>query len=125
MFSFFKNLFGGDSGTETQIRMELDKWERQEEVLWKQKSRIQWLREGDRNTKFFHNSLLQRRNQNRILTLVQGLGERTDSHEVIERELVNHFKTLLTEPDQDRMEVIHMRSPGTFLSLSPLTKIDS
>jgi hypothetical protein len=42
-----------------------------------------------------------------ISTLVQGLGEKTDSPEVIERELVNYFKTLLTEADQDRMETIY------------------
>jgi predicted metal-dependent RNase len=50
--------------------------------------------------------LLQRRNQNKISTIVQSSGERTDSTEDIEKELVNHFKTLLTEPDQDRTEVI-------------------
>jgi hypothetical protein len=42
----------------------------QEEILWKQKSRIQWLKEGDRNTKFFHRSVMQRRHSNRITHLI-------------------------------------------------------
>lgn len=33
----------------------------QEEVLWMQKSRVDWLHFGDRNTKFFHTTTLVRR----------------------------------------------------------------
>jgi hypothetical protein len=42
----------------------------QEEILWRQKSRVQWLQEGDRNTKFFHRSTIQRRHVNHISHLV-------------------------------------------------------
>lgn len=41
----------------------------QEEILWLQKSRVEWLQAGDRNTTFFHLSTLIRRRKNRIEAL--------------------------------------------------------
>lgn len=40
---------------------EVDTILRQEESLWKQRSRTQWLKEGECNTKYFHTSTLTRR----------------------------------------------------------------
>lgn len=44
----------------------LEKVLEREEIFWKQKSREQWLREGDRNTKFFHLSTMRHRTYNKI-----------------------------------------------------------
>lgn len=38
----------------------------EEEVWWQQKSRVQWLREGDKNTSFFHAFTRKRRQQHRV-----------------------------------------------------------
>jgi hypothetical protein len=37
-----------------------------EEIMWRQRSRIQWLAEGDKNTRFFHMWASQQRKKNRI-----------------------------------------------------------
>jgi hypothetical protein len=41
----------------------------QEEVMWRQRSHVQWLAAGDRNTRFFHLRASQRRKKNRVSEL--------------------------------------------------------
>lgn len=52
-----------------QLRVEYEKILDEEELLWKQKSRVDWIQFGDQNMKFFHNKALVRRSLNKISTL--------------------------------------------------------
>lgn len=57
---------------EKKLRNDLDKVMHQEELLWFQNSRENWVIYGDRNTKFFHTTTLVRRNRNTIRSLRKG-----------------------------------------------------
>ncbi|KAI9118304.1 hypothetical protein K1719_010636 [Acacia pycnantha] len=56
------------SEAEELVRQIEDVW-RKEEVYWWQRSRVSWLSCGDRNTKFFHSTVIQLRIRNKILRL--------------------------------------------------------
>ena len=69
----------------------------EEEVL-RQKSRVQWLESGDRNTAFFHHMIRNRRNANRIVSLITPEGTQTISEEDTKLEAIRYFKSLLGSP---------------------------
>jgi predicted metal-dependent hydrolase len=91
---------------EEKVNQQLEARKGQEEILWKHKSRIEWLKEGDRNTKFFHRTTIHRRHTNRTTQLTSTNGEPIHSHEDLEKTLIDYYKDLLTEPLPDRYEAI-------------------
>eukprot|EP00253_Pinus_taeda_P005215 PITA_05215 len=82
---------------EHSLWMELEARRLQEEILWKQKSRIRWLKEGEKNTKFFHRSTIQRRMHNNIAFINNNQGDRIEKHEDIEKAFRDHFQEALKE----------------------------
>nr|TKR98083.1 hypothetical protein D5086_0000206310 [Populus alba] len=87
-----------------------------EEAIFKQRSRIQWLKLGDRNTKFFHRSLLHRQSRNGIHVLADETA--MDSFSKISGLAINHDKSyvFLSGVDPDlRIAITNQLSfkPGT------------
>jgi hypothetical protein len=84
------------------IRKQLEDRYAREEILWRKKSRIQWLKEGEKKSKFFPRSMIQRRHINKITRLEDNQGQIIMDHKGIERELVRYFKEMLSELYLDR-----------------------
>jgi hypothetical protein len=91
---------------EEKLQAELEERQKQEEILWRHKSRVQWLKEGEKNTKFFHRSMVHKRYINKITQLEDNQGNPILDHASIEAELINYYKYLLMEPIRDRMSTI-------------------
>jgi hypothetical protein len=63
----------------------LDELLLREEIMWKKRSRIEWLRDGDRNTRFFHRKASGRRKRNKIVKLRRNDGSFATDEEEIKR----------------------------------------
>ena len=76
-------------------REEFKKWVDLEEVSWRQKSRETWLKEGDRNTRFFHRMANSHRRRNSIRNISIN-GRRCVKDPEIKEGLVGAFQSLLS-----------------------------
>ena len=74
---------------------------RAEEGFLKQKSRIQWLKLGDKNTNFFHKAVKARNSKCSIKSITLENGCRIEDPASIGQEFVNHFQSVLGSNMQD------------------------
>eukprot|EP00253_Pinus_taeda_P036190 PITA_36190 len=91
---------------EQEMEEKLLERDRQEEVSWRQKSRIRWLKEGEKNTKFFHKTTVQWRMRNQISQVNNAQGVKVETQEEIEQEFLHYFKEMSQEPNINRDEEI-------------------
>ena len=82
---------------ESRLRRELDDVLEQKEMLWYQKSRLDFIKDGDRNTKFFQVSTLIRRWQNKIESLKNNDGVCIHDKEAVKELVVTYFQSLYSE----------------------------
>ncbi|GJS75909.1 RNA-directed DNA polymerase, eukaryota, reverse transcriptase zinc-binding domain protein [Tanacetum coccineum] len=69
-----------------------------ENSLLMQKAKIEWLRDGDRNTSFFHKIIKGRKHKGRIMSVCNEKGDRFENEKVAEQ-FVMHFQEFLGKKD--------------------------
>ncbi|XP_058070075.1 uncharacterized protein LOC131219091 [Magnolia sinica] len=84
----------------------------QEELFWKQKSRISWLHEGDRNTKFFYDSVRVKCRKLVIDRIKTPSGEILDNRVNIGREAEAYFKDLFSAQSRTDNEALLSSIPA-------------
>lgn len=82
-----------------QLRQELNEEYYNEEIFWRQKSRLDWLKARDQNTRFFHAITKNRRAQNQIHSLVDADGKEWFEEGDLGRVVEGYFKTLFSSED--------------------------
>ncbi|KAL5800890.1 hypothetical protein ACOSQ3_032522 [Xanthoceras sorbifolium] len=73
---------------------ELESLLSKEELYWKQRSRVDWLLAGDKNSKFFHRRATARKKKNMISSLVNGRGIRRESEQGMSSVVLDYFSDL-------------------------------
>ena len=83
-----------NSDEEKKIELRLCELFEREEIMARQRSRVDWLREGDRNTSFFHARASARRRTNRIKFLNKADGSICKDHEGIKSMVYEFYANL-------------------------------
>ncbi|KAL2896303.1 hypothetical protein RDABS01_038087 [Bienertia sinuspersici] len=85
---------------------EIDELERREEEFWAQRSRQVWLKEGDKNTAFFHKKAQQRRYRNTIRGVFDDGGNWREEEEEMEEIFLEFFSNLFKANGSHDAELI-------------------
>ncbi|KAK5845345.1 hypothetical protein PVK06_001517 [Gossypium arboreum] len=98
------------------LHQELENVLHHEELLWRQKAMCDWLKMGDRNTKYFHTRALQRRKNNHIHAIRDSDGNWIYDPKLIEREANVFFQRLY----KDVPDPLGTLPPNRFPHLDPV-----
>ena len=93
------------------LKRELHSLLAKEERLWRQRSRVEWLKAGDRNTRYFHCRATQRQRHNYVYQLKNSVGQWTTHHAQVPALFIDHYNSLFQtgSPDQIEQVVEHIK----------------
>ena len=94
------------------IQLQIENLLEQEEIYWIQRGRVNWLKQGDQNTSFFHRSATARRKRNFIKSLKNDSGDLVDDQDQLMSMATSYFDQLFTTEVQEP-------DPAVFDKISP------
>ncbi|KAF7131590.1 hypothetical protein RHSIM_Rhsim09G0083100 [Rhododendron simsii] len=105
-----ENRFNADNYVKEKVMITKleDLWQK-EAMFWHQRSRVNWLRMGDKNARFFHLSTIHRRQKNQVAKLKDENGIWQVDKECIVGVIKGHFEKLYSPP--------HTRDIAAIISL--------
>ena len=119
-----EGLYAYDNATTEQIAAalkELSDALKAEEMFWKQKSKVFWLWEGDKNTKYFHALTKQRRARNKITQLLDAEGNIVEDEEGLVAIATSYFRQIFESSiPEDIEEKFPRRSQEIWMTASRL-----
>ena len=111
-----EGLYADDNATAEEIAAalkELSDALKAEEMFWKQKTRVFWLREGDKNTKFFHALTKQRRARNKIAQLKDATRNIVEDEEGLVAIATSYFRQIFESSNPEDIEEALAQVPTT------------
>jgi hypothetical protein len=93
----------GDPAELKAVQRELGLMLDKSDLQWQQRAKIEWLKCGDRNTRFFHECASSRRKLNFISSILDANGRLRDSEEEVHEVFINYFKELFTSDSAGNM----------------------
>uniref|UniRef100_A0A2N9J6S4 Reverse transcriptase domain-containing protein n=1 Tax=Fagus sylvatica TaxID=28930 RepID=A0A2N9J6S4_FAGSY len=85
-----------EKAEKSNLRIEWEKLSLMEEISWRQKSRVTWLKEGDKNTKYFH-SVANSHRRNNSIRQISIDGELSSNQADIKAHICSFYRNLYTE----------------------------
>ena len=102
----------GNLGSEiNKLRKEINYLLDREEIMWRQRKKVQWMNSGDHNSKYFHSKASDQRKENTIYGILDENGNWCDSTESIADVDVSYFENLYTTSHPSRISKLTRAIP--------------
>ncbi|XP_075636847.1 uncharacterized protein LOC142609101 [Castanea sativa] len=85
------------------VSKQMDDLLQKQEIYWAQRSRISWMKHGDRNTKIFHSKASQRRKKNHISGIQNAQGQWVEEVEEVAEVASEYFNNIFSAGVADQM----------------------